>query len=392
MVTILCAFGMIIASILNGFGCASLPHSNLVGKYLKPTTQMSLARVVDDYYYALKSLEEKRWMLVDAMQSAATISPSGSKTRGAMMTLRKICHYTRRHCNDYRLAEKQRVNELRKEINFLENLLGDMRDDIEEMKHSQELALAARTNLGRIRGALGVVFSIILVIRVALAAYSFAFILRTSSYSKTSSFSSLSNSSLSVQRSHQPSDPVTNILLWLIGHDIVNKEQYDLFLQATSLLLAAILSMSQIRAFFRVIRALGRKLSRTFGVSFELGARATSFGEGALDSSQKSKDSSSCVPLLLASFAMGCYFLSCVVVVKMNLPIKYRSSFSSAVGQLDFEFNTIVLNMVFTVSACTTAILLGLLFGIQRKNSERYQLESKLSSFCSAGGASTQMA
>ena len=31
------AFGMIVASLLNGFGCASLPHAHLAGMFLKPT-------------------------------------------------------------------------------------------------------------------------------------------------------------------------------------------------------------------------------------------------------------------------------------------------------------------------------------------------------------------
>ena len=85
------------------------------------------------------------------------------------------------------------------------------------------------------------------------------------------------------------------------------------------------------------------------------------------------------VALLLSSFVMGCYFLACVTVVKMTLPIEYRSSFSTAVG-LNFNFNTQLLNMIFFGSACVSAITLASLFGIQRNNSERYQLESQLSS------------
>jgi hypothetical protein len=45
-----------------------------------------------------------------------------------------------------------------------------------------------------------------------------------------------------------------------------------------------------------------------------------------------------------------------------------------------------VLNIIFTAATCASAVILGLLFGIQRNNSERYQLESTLSSLGSTTG------
>ena len=377
MVTMVCAIGMIIASILNGFGCASLPYGNLVGMYLKPTSPIILAKVEEDYYYTLKSLEDKRWTLLDITQSS---EPSGS--RGTMSAFRDCCQSSSSNLYYHHGApsptngiptDKQKLKQLRDEISFLENLVGDMGDDIEEMKHSQQLALAARTPFGRIRGVLGVIFSVVLVVRVVLAAYSFAFIFRPrSSESGSNSFLSSTLQSSSLQ-SNSAKDPITNLILWLIGHDFVSQEQYNLFLQGTSLLLAGILSMSQIRNFLRVVSALWRKLSRLFGISF---GTMTTPGSNPIRNSVMHS-----APLLLSSFAMGSYFLSCVVMMKMLLPIEYRSSFSAAVGSLDFEFNTILLNMLFTASACTSAVVLGLLFGIQRNNVKRYHMEFQLSSF-----------
>ncbi|KAL3787536.1 hypothetical protein HJC23_013745 [Cyclotella cryptica] len=309
-----CALGMIIASVINGFGCASMPHAHLVGKYLKPTSSAVLAKVEEDYFYAVKVLEEKTVVLSGLMR----MSMNGT-------------------------VESNQVRQLRQEINFMENLVGDMSDDIEEMKHSQELALKARTKFGRISWILGMVFSIILVIRVALAASS---ILVTPRVSDSSS----------MPRQHR--DPITTILMWLTGHHVVSDEQYELYLQGTSLMLAAFLTLSQVRAFFRCMSALGRKLSLLFCIS--------------MDENQKSIGD---ISLLLSSFVMGCYFLSCVVVIKMSLPIECRSSFSTAVGKLDFRFNSALLNTVFCTSTCTSALVLGFLFGIKRNNSERYNIE-----------------
>lgn len=322
MVKMSCALGMIIASALNGFGCASMPHANLVGIYLKPTSSAVLAKVEEDHFYAVKVLEEKTFIL----SSLSWLSLNET-------------------------AENNKVRQLRDEINFMENLVGDMSDDIEEMKHSQELALKARTPVGRISWILGMVFSVILVIRVALAA------------STVWGAKQISNTP-SMHR--QRGDPITIILLWLTGHHVVSDEQYDLYLQATSLMLAAFLTLSQVRAFFRCIGALYRKLSLLFSIS--------------IDQNQKSIGD---VSLLLSTFVMGCYFLSCVVVMKMSLPIECRSSFSAAIGKLDFGFNSTVLNMVFFTSACTSATILGFLFGIKRNNSERYSVESTFGPICS---------
>mmetsp|Transcript_6500 Transcript_6500/g.14712 ORF Transcript_6500/g.14712 Transcript_6500/m.14712 type:complete len:616 (+) Transcript_6500:395-2242(+) len=342
MVSVICAFGMIIASILNGFGCASLPHANLIGVFLEPTPLSVIAKVEDDCRYAVKTLEEKRWMLVDVTQQSSTARRSPT------------AHTPSKHKIS---AEKQRIKLLQEEVIFMENLVGDMNDDIDEMKQSQLLALAARTPFGRIRGVLGVIFSVVLVLRVILAAKSFMSILEGDG-----------------NKSFNSPDPLTSVFVWLLGRNIVNAEQYDLFRQATFLVLAGVLSMSQVRAFFRVVGAVGRKLSRTCGMSLQIACVSPKNDEGG---QRMGRDNN--VALLLSSWLMGCYFLACVTVVKMNLPIEYRSSFSTAVG-LNFNFNTKLLNMIFFGSACISAIILASLFGIQRNNSERYQLESQLSS------------
>lgn len=347
MVSAITAFGMIVASILNGFGCASLPNTNLVGLFLKPTSLTVIAKVEEDYHYACKQLEEKYWMLADVTAQSSSSRQSSSYTPS----------------KNKALDDKARIKQLRQlqdEVMFLENLVGDMKDDIDEMKQSQKLALEARTTLGRIRGILGVIFSIVLVIRVLLSARSFIYILEGSGDTADTSDSR---------------DILTNILMWLLGRNIVSVEQYDLFKQGTSLLLAGALSITQVRAFFRVVGALGRKLSRACGASLptcvtqkKTTSEVQTIGHGNND-----------VALLLSSFVMGCYFMACVTVVKMTLPLEYRSSFSEAVGLNFHSFNRKLLDIIFFGSACISAATLASLFGIKRSHSERYQLDSQLS-------------
>jgi hypothetical protein len=333
MVTMLCSFGLIVASILNGFGCSSLPHSNLVGIFLRPTPLALITQLENDCYYAKTRLEEKQCLLADTIQSSIDRRTSSSSSFSPSQSTLN--------------AEKQ----LQNEVMFLTYLVADLTDDIHEMKQSHQLALQARTSIGRIRVVFGVIFSIVLVVRVLLASKSFSLLFQDNQKAMQS-----------------PRDPVTSAILWLTGKNIVSEDQYDDLAQGTSLVLAGVLSTSQVSAFLRVVSALGRKMNRILGSTCGM---TTTRGKADHLSAIK------CAANIVASFVMGSYFLSCVVVVKMNLPVEYRASFSSAVG-FNFDFNTTALNLVFFTAAVASALILGLLFGIQRSHSARNQLDSQL--------------
>jgi hypothetical protein len=69
----------------------------------------------------------------------------------------------------------------------------------------------------------------------------------------------------------------------------------------------------------------------------------------------------------------GCYFLSCIVLIKMMLPEEFCEGFSAAMGGTDvFTIHMSVVNIVFTCSAGVSAAILGMLFGIQRQNNMRH--------------------
>ena len=87
------------------------------------------------------------------------------------------------------------------------------------------------------------------------------------------------------------------------------------------------------------------------------------------------------VAILISSFVMGCYFLACVTVVKMSLPNEYRLSFLTALGiRSNFTYrgsanHNQLFNKIFFVSSLISYIILASLLGIQRTNSNRYQVE-----------------
>ena len=341
MVPILCTIGMTTASILNGFGSALMPHANLVGMLLEPTPQVLIGQIEEDLEHAKKTLEVKCWLLEEVIQHRQS-----SRT-----SLLMASSFDKAVTTEEIQKSKQQIQE---EILFLANLVGDMEDDICEMKSANLLAVEARTTSGRVRGVLGVILSIILVIRVLLAASSFQ-------------SSSVDYEDRQIADSSRR-DLLTCLLMLLAGRNyITSAEQYDTFCQLTSLILAGALTISQVSSFFRVVGALERKISGTFaGYASSLGMAGglhTSKGGCGID-----------VAVLTSSFVMGCYLLACVTTVKINLPNEYRSSFTSAVGGSNFSCIARLVNMIFFASASISAIALASLFSIQRKNLNRYRI------------------
>jgi hypothetical protein len=397
IVSTLCAIGTMVASVLNGFGCASMPHANLVGALLEPTPPAVMAKVQEDLDYAIEALEEKRWLLADVSTQqqqhhhqpspTSLLSSSLSSSFASMSSSSTpVITNTTTTNSDIRKAKQQ----LEKEVVFLANLVGDMEDDVREMRSSSLLALEARTAVGRIRGLLGVVFSIVLVVRVLFAASTFLSGPVVDHIRRDGGDPSSSSSSSSRR------DPLTSILLLLAGRNyIVGAEQYERFSQMTSLVLAGALTASQVSSFFRVVGALGRRFRGTFAGYYRASSSSSSSssprtmaggGVRGGGGTGRRRVVGNDAAVLASSFVMGCYFLACVTVVKMNLPVEYRRSFSAAVGGSNFGYyiddrdNARLMNVIFLASACVSAITLASLFGIQRNNSDRYRIEcSRLS-------------
>ena len=67
---------------------------------------------------------------------------------------------------------------------------------------------------------------------------------------------------------------------------------------------------------------------------------------------------------------MGSFLLSCLVLMKMNIPRDLRGEFSSALkGSDDFSFDARITNAVFSLSSILTAVILSILLGIRRQTS-----------------------
>jgi len=347
MVSWLCAVGLLLSSVLNGFGSVSLPHSCLVGLYLEPIGPDVIVRAQVELEKASTALADKRNELT------LTLSSSFSSSSDLTSIKRRTWagSTNKKGLTEYGEEESQRRQKVQRDIEFLESLVDELTEDIADMRYSKFIGEQARTPMGKIRFYLGFVFSLILLIRLGT---SFASIWRPPSEATT-----------------RRTDPITTALLWLTGHHLVRVD-YNALSQFVSLLLTAFLSMSQVRMFLRTMSALNRRLLGVYR-KCQCKTRRQNTNRLPQEGTQQSYAD------LLAAL-MGCYFLSCIVMTKRILPLEYRASFSRAMGDNEFVVQTAVANSAFCASAVISAVVLGMLFGIQRQNTKRHVTDDTIGS------------
>ena len=336
VVSWLCSVGLLISSLLNGFGSVSMPHSCLTGLYLKPVQPEVIKKLKDERVRVNESLEAKRINLREMTYAISSQQPGFPRKFSDI---------------GEELSHKKAL--LKTEIDFLEDLSREMGDDVEELRQSQMMAAAARTTVGKVKSYIGVVFSIILLVRLFSAG---RIILR--SYTTNVD-----------QHKVAQGDIVTTILLWMTGHNLVSPERYAMFSQIVSMALSVLLSFSQVRTFLRTVDAINRRLNHFY-------ENFLCSGKSKGKTSAQARQGFSLYGGFTGYMAafIGCsYSLSCIVLIKMMLPEEFCEGFSTALGGLDvFSIHTSFVNTAFVGSSAVSAATLGMLFGIQRQNNFRH--------------------
>jgi len=331
----LCAIGILLSALLNGFGSVSLPHGLITGRVLKPVSSEAIAQAEVDLHRAKSSLEERRR---DMGSSEFRIHSNSTGT------------WRKMSFTDLGGEVVQRRKDQSNEIAFLETLVDEMQEDVAEMRYAQTLAAAARTPLGRIRSWLGLVFSIVLLARL---------------FSAIHFLWAHQNTIVPGHSSSPRGDPVTTVLLWLMGHNFVKTQHdYNTLSQFISLTLTAILSFSQVRTLLRTLSAVNSRLNTLYRRCYCRTPRTPK---------NKANTTAEAFSAELLASVMGSYFLACIVLTKLMLPFTYRTSFSAALGGDDiFQIRSFTVNSAFALSAMVSTAVLGMLLGIQRQNTHRH--------------------
>ncbi len=352
-VTSLCSIGIFISSIFDGFGSVSMIYGCVAGFFLEPVDDVTIQTAEKELKFMTMNLEEKK----KDLQMCLSINSNDSDDNSISHS-RCVEWWKSRSRSS--LSEKQHTSDndkkkdysssydskrLQQEVRTLENLSRDLMNELEDTKYIQNLSRSSQSRWSLIRFWVGTIFSVILSIRLLFACRAIFLVLPSSKGHKN--------------------DPITTILLWLVGHHIVNQTKYNSTSQFVSLVLTAFLSISQIRNLLRVLQTIRREIGRkvywmqkpdmTLSTSVPLKRSRVKMVWGCLQSS-----------------LMGCYFLSCVISIKDNVPIQYQTSFRIALFG-DSKITSSVLldsnlrNETFVSSAFVATLIVLLSHSIRRK-------------------------
>ena len=362
LVSWLCAVGLLISSLLNGFGSVSMPYSCLAGLYLAPVRPEAIVKLEVELQSVREVMVKKRTELRELTLTVKTgggLSASGtsssSKSSSSRWNFGKI---------GGEMGTRRQV--LQTELEFLNNLCQDMMADIEELRYSHVMSSAARTTSGKLRSLVGMAFSIILLIRLGSAVTSIW-------YSE-----SLDKATTRNQHKVAHGDIITKVIVWLSGHHLVSQKDLNMLSQVVSLGLTAILTFTQARTFFRVMSVVHRRLTRVYQHFYCGKSRdySLSVSTETLIGTAAARTSGGLMSTLFSQVlagATGSYFLSCIVLMKMMLPDAFCQDFAIAMGGTNvFSIQASIVNTVFACSAGASLSILGMLFGIQRQNTLRH--------------------
>ena len=348
----LCAVGILLSALLNGYGSVSMPYTCLAGLFLEPVHPDAIANAEIELEKTKIALEDKR----KEISSVGLTLPTAKPPSNRRSLWRRV---VRRRFSDLGDDVSKRKSFLASEIEFLETLVDELAADVDEMRHSQTVAFNARSPAGKVKSWIGVVFSVLLLARLFAA------------------MSSVWNQYISGKTDYRISgiDPVTRILLWLMGHNIVEQEDLHTLSQFISLLISAVLSVSQMRNFIRTSTTVIRRTSSIYRKCYcnsRCGRTAQHGTKSQMDTIRDERYVSHLVAAL-----MCCYCLACIVLTKMMLPYEYRAGFSAALGVGSetnelFKIRTYSVNLAFSLSALISAAVLAMILGIMRSNARRY--------------------
>ena len=366
IVSRICALGLLISSILNGFGSVSLPFTTIYGLSLQVRPEY-IAKLENDLKRISEILSKKQNELKEDIPALNSLRSTNQSTMqgysGNIFSKSSLLSQNKNSCgfSDLGLELRKRRQKLVIEIRFIEDLVRETALDLEELKYSQMTAAATRTTIGKIKSCIGLGFSIILLVRLFAAGY---FIFRICSTSLNTDYTS------HLHRKSR-SDVVTSILIWIAGRRHVSNNQYNMLSQMVSLALSAVLSFTQVTNFFRTLTSVHRQLSR-----FHKKKNCVQYKNiwmMPLSKSYADKQSNINILWHITSALLGCYSVACIILIKMMLPERFSIAFTMALDETSiFTIHNFTPNTIFFSTAILTSAIFGMLLGIQRQNISKH--------------------
>ncbi|KAJ2723738.1 hypothetical protein GGI07_002447 [Coemansia sp. Benny D115] len=312
--------GVALMAVLSGFGAVNSPYRQLF-VFVHKVSPVQLEGMRRQLHYSLELLADKKKMLARMMALLASERPADEGERGvrgavgAMVAsaLGGLLHSTVP-------ARDRGLAELRQEIANLERVTQELFADVEAMCLEHDRYEEAKTLAGRSRNVLGYFFAMFCVSKIAMTL----------------------GGILLNRVGH--SDPVTSALTLAATHV---SPDFDMafWSQQLSFALVGIMVVGS-------IRGLLIQFTKLFNTPLSAMVRPSN------------------VVLFLAQI-LGMYFVSCVLMMRMSLPPKYRPMISAVLQTTGFYFYKRWFDIIFLVSVVASALLV---FLSHQEQSDKYSM------------------
>ncbi|KAJ2006635.1 hypothetical protein GGI04_001808 [Coemansia thaxteri] len=312
--------GVALMAVLSGFGAVNSPYRQLF-VFVHKVSPVQLEGMRRQLHYSLELLIDKKKMLARMLalndKEKANMATSERAAVGAFLS---SAFGTLLQMGAGGLSQERGMAELRGEIANLERVTQELYADVEAMCIEHDRYEASKTLAGRSRNILGYFFALFCVSKIAMTL----------------------GGILLNRVGH--SDPVTSALTLAATHV---SPDFDMafWSQQLSFVMVGIMVIGS-------IRGLLIQFTKLFNTSLS------------------SLVSASNIVLFLAQL-VGMYFVSCMLMMRMSLPPKYRPMISAVLQTTGFYFYKRWFDIIFLVSVVASALLV---FLSHQEQSDKYSM------------------
>ncbi|CAG8488948.1 80_t:CDS:2 [Paraglomus occultum] len=301
--------GVTIMAILSGFGAVNSPYATMTF-FLRQVTYADIWAAEKKYLQTMEQImSKKKRILVSQLRQKAGNEQNGSRVGGFM---RKMLHTVVSGIG----IGGESISMLRQEIVGLENLSRQLFLDIDDLYQEKDRLEYSKTWKGKYFNFLGYIFSIYCIYKIVMATINIIFSRKVGK------------------------DPISNGLALAINY--INIElDVSFWSQQLSFFFVGLLIIFSIRGLLiqllKFFRAVSNSVSR------------------------------SNIVLFLAQI-MGMYFLSSVLMMRLNLPDEYRTIISDVLGSIEFNFYHHWFDVIFLVSGIVSMVFLYFVHQANKSN------------------------
>ncbi|GAB4817352.1 hypothetical protein N2152v2_004398 [Parachlorella kessleri] len=297
--------GIVLVAVLSGYGSVSLPYS-YISLFIRPVDKAEITAMESQLKQAMDSIVQKKKSIILIERELERQRALGGRAgAGRSLLGRLVAAVVPGRGQD----PLQLIRTLKAEVSALEALRQALFTDILELKRERERALVARTLLGHMQNMLGYILSVYCIYRM---------------------FASVKNLLFGEDLSSDPVSRTVGLLLRFFtrGHVNIN---VPVFSQYLTLAFIGFISVTSLRGFMK-------HMQRFFSALGGAGNATT-------------------VVLLLTEL-LGFYTISTMLLLRRQLPLKYRQIITDAIGgDLEFDLFHRCFNSVFLVSALLSLLL-----------------------------------